>query len=123
MKKVSLLLLDVKSGSGLTEVQCGNLNDYYKHLKCDTIDIARRKIGNKYFDIFIDDVGLYDDSPIVSAIFADGTPALVGNLIFANHDAQGNTISLSDEDVETITKSIVTAIQGEKRWPVCLISY
>lgn len=104
MNKVRLLALDVIDGLGLYEVYCDNddLQSFYDVLKCSCFDIARRNIDGKLFDIFCDDIGLFADKPIPSALDSDMNPALVGNLIFANHDSEGNTISLSDEDIEYI---------------------
>ena len=63
-----------------------HLTEYYKHLNCYLIDITRRQVGGRYFDIIVDDEGLFADNPIVSAIDSQGEPALVGNLLFCNHD-------------------------------------
>lgn len=103
MDAVRLLLLDVEE-KVLKQVSCDNddLNTFYKHLKCDCFDIANRKIGSKRFDCFVDDVGLFTENPIISAISSDGDPMLVGNIIFANHDEEGNTTDLTDEDIDII---------------------
>lgn len=110
-----LLLLDIYEDR-IQEVECNELDDYYKYLRCDCFDIARRKLDNKYFDIFVDDEGLLKDDPIVSAITIKREPMLVGNLIFANHDGQGNTVSLSDEDIKLIKSHILdmSVIKGSE---------
>lgn len=81
------------------------IDDYYKHLGCSCFDIAHRKIGNKYYDIFCDDEGLFKEDFIFSAIDPSGTGMLVGNLIFANHDDQGNTTDLTEDDVHNIMRN------------------
>lgn len=104
-----LLLLDVteqKLIDMVKQVECQDLDDFYKYLKCSCFDIARRKIGGKYYDIFVDDEGLLKEGFIVSAIDSKGNAMLVGNLIFANHDAEGNTTSLSEEDIANISNNI-----------------
>lgn len=122
MKKARLLALDVIGGTGFSEIECKELDDYYKALKCDCFDIAHRKIGGKdgkYFDIFVDDIGLFADSPIPSAIDGNGNVMLVGNLVFANHDNQGNTTSLSDQDIMLIRNNAVMLVRADdesKRW-------
>ena len=78
------------------------IDDYYRYLECSCFDIACRKIGDKYYDIFCDDEGLFKEDFIFSAVDPSGTGMLVGNLIFANHDDQGNTTSLSEDDVKNI---------------------
>lgn len=83
------------------------LNEYYKHLKCSTIDITMRKVGGRDFDIICDDEGLFTDHPIITAIYQDFSPALVGNLIFAHHNSEGEMTALSDEDVEIIKQNTI----------------
>ena len=76
-----------------------HLTEYYKYLNCYLIDITSRKVGGRYFDIIVDDEGLFADKPIVSAVDSSGEPALVGNLLFCNHDGQGGETSLTDQDI------------------------
>lgn len=92
---------------------CEELDDFYAELECHTFDIVRRQIGGKYYDIFCDDIGLYMEKPVVSAVDTDGKPMLVGNLIFANHDSQGNTTDLSDEDIVQIFAHAVPYLTKE----------
>ena len=103
MEKVNLLLLDVEEKK-LKEIVCDNddLQTFYEHLKCDCFNIANRKIGDKRFDCFVDDVGLFAENPIISAVDMNDQPMLVGNIIFANHDEDGNTTSLTKEDKQVI---------------------
>lgn len=105
-----VLVLDVIGDKGLYEAECNELNDYYEHLKCDCFDIACRKIGDKYFDMFVDDVGLFKDSPIPSVFDTEMNPMLVGNVIIANHDMEGNTTSLTDEDIAIIKAHTVSLV-------------
>lgn len=108
MQKVRVLVLDVIDNKGLYETEIEHFDDYYKHLKCDCFDIATRKVGDKFFDMFVDDVGLFVDNPIPSAIDIDTMEVLlVGNIIFANHDGYGNTTSLTDDDINIIKENII----------------
>lgn len=121
-----LLLLDVIGGTGLKEIECNNLDDYYKALKCECFDIAHRDVDGKRFDIFVDDVGLFVDNPIPSALDKFMKPALVGNLIFANHDESGNTTSLSDEDIAHIKAHSLTIYDFDhmRGWTaICPVDY
>ena len=110
MAKVRLLCLDVIGGTGFKKVECEELQDFYDALKCNCFDITTRNVGGKIFDIFVDDVGLFAENPIPSAFDSNLKPALVGNLVFANHDSEGNTVSLSDEDISHIENLGFTAI-------------
>ena len=89
-----------------SDLHCNELDDYYKALRCRLFDIAHYKVGGKYFDIFVDDEGMFAEEPVVSARDKDGNPMLVGNLIFANHDKHGNTTSLTEDDVHTIVNAV-----------------
>lgn len=115
-----LLALDVIGGKGLYEVECNELNDYYEALKCDCFDVTSRLIGGRKYDIFCDDVGTLVKNPIPSAFNRDRQPVLVGNLIFAKHDREGNTLSLSDDDIGHILKCASIAkvrIKGTGSYP------
>lgn len=80
------------------------LQEFYRLIKCDTIDITRRKIGNHYYDIICDDEGLWGDCKI-SAIDNLGQPMLVGNLIVCDSE-YGYEKSLTDEQVAEIKSCI-----------------
>ena len=104
-----LLLIDVENDD-VREIECSALDDYYENLGCDCFDIAYRAVGDRAFDIFCDDEGLLKNDSILSAVTSDGEPVLVGNLIFANHYREGNTTSLSDDDIAIILSHIKNAM-------------
>lgn len=108
-----VLVLDVVRDE-VREANCHNLSDFYRELNADTLDIARRGIGGWMFDIFVDDEGLLKADPIVSAVDGNLNPMLVGNLVFANHDGHGNTVDLTDEDIEHIKSYIYIACTEAK---------
>lgn len=104
-----MLILDPKHGVRFGN--CKKLDDFYREIGCRCIDIARRSVGGKSFDVFVDDEGLLksDAGKNVSAIaMEDGSlmPQLVGTLVFANHDAAGNTTDLSLDDTLLISSKI-----------------
>lgn len=74
------------------------LSEFYRLLRCGTIDITQREIGGKVFDVMCDDEGLLTDNPIVSAFDSDGRMALVGNLMFFHTDGEGNLVGLTDNE-------------------------
>ena len=81
------------------------LDAYYKVLNCDTFDIARRRIGNNYYDIYCDDEGLFKENNKPSAITFDGArvvEVLVGNLFICKADKNGETIGLTDKEMDEI---------------------
>lgn len=99
-------LLKLDPTKGFSRCECNDLEDFYRELGCETFDIATRKIGGTYYDMFVDDIGFF--KPLhVSAIDKNCKPMLVGNIVFANHDDQGNTTDLSEEDIEKICGSVL----------------
>ncbi len=94
------------------------LSEYYRLIECTTIDIVVRKIAGKAYDIICDDEGTFKENPRVTARWKDFSPALVGNLIFAHHDREGNMTGLTDDEIQSIKQaSIITCDTGTgKMW-------
>ena len=104
-----MLILDPKTGIRLS--YCKGLDDFYREIGCDTIDITSRRICGKSFDIIVDDEGLLKEgaeTKVSALVQQDGqlAPQLVGTLIFTNHDAAGNTTDLSLDDTFLISSRI-----------------
>lgn len=118
-----VFVLDVENGE--TRIaECEELDDFYKELNAEPFDIVMRDIGGKIFDIFVDDMGLFRDDPIVSAVSKSSfNTELVGNLIFANHDKWGNTTDLSDEDISLIRDNLlwVSDIESGKLYQAVML--
>jgi len=90
-------------------VDVNTLDDYYKLIGCDCIDIVTRKIGRKIYDIIIDDEGLLKDDPLISAIDDLGRVMLVGSLIVCGlADDEGEPTDLKPADVAYIKKRVHT---------------
>ena len=109
-----MLVLDVNECK-VYEKDCNCLQDYYSAIKCNTIDIVRRQIGGRYFDIIVDDEAALkpEDEIYVGAIDSNRHIALLGSLVFANHDEDGNETDLSDQDIEHIRGYIKCAFLKE----------
>jgi len=104
-------------GMDVTEVQASELEDYYRLMEVDIIDIVARKINGKYYDIICDDEGLLKEQPIPTVFDTEKQPMLFGNIIIAGlADEEGNMTDLTDEDIVRITNSlgIVRLIDGRK---------
>lgn len=84
------------------------LNDLYRLIDCDCIDIVIRKIGDSYYHIVCDDMGYWDDNPIVTAIDRNYRLVLVGNLLITNSNDEGELTGLSDEDISNIMESVIS---------------
>ena len=77
------------------------LETYHSLIKCDTI--TGSTIGR--FSIFADDEALLKDPlPPVSVVDGSFRPLIFGRIVFVGHpDRDGETLSLTPEEVETIT--------------------
>ena len=75
------------------------LDELYKVLDCDTIDIVVRKVDGVEFDIVCDDEGLFKQPAVPSACTTQGNPTLVGNLLFCHHNLDGELTECSEDDV------------------------
>lgn len=100
------LLVDVMENE-VEEVDVNDLQDYYKLIHCDTVEIVSRLIGDKRFDLIADEEGLFVNDPLISAIDSSGNVMLVGNLIVCGEpDADGKMTPLTDEDIRLIQSHI-----------------
>ena len=115
---MKMAFLDVKNGKELQVVDIADeLKEYYRLIDCSTIDITMRKVGSTAYDIICDDEGLLKSDPIVSMIsdkYHDKPePMLVGNLLFAHHDTEGNMTGLTDEEIADIKDHEVKLLDRE----------
>ena len=118
----NMLLLDVEKQE-LREVECNSLDDYYKEIDCRCIDIKEVFVINRklkksmYIDVIYDDEFLLTNNrKIPSVLYVTERNSLetflLGNVIFARHNKDGEIESLSDEQLEFI-KSCVEDIPFE----------
>ena len=107
-KKVKGILIDVLNNDCRVEEisydpkDKNYLNAYYNVLKCDCFDIARRKIGEHYYDIYCDDEGQLKSGLKPSTLTFDGDriiEVLMGNVFVCSHNEDGDTISLTDAEI------------------------
>lgn len=81
------------------------LDEYYKILNCDCIDIVVRRIGRKNYNIVCDDEALLKAPAKISAIDNLGRPMLCGNLFIVGGEViDGNLTSLERPD--TVLKKV-----------------
>ena len=53
------LLIDVEQSKVQIVTDASSLQDYYKLLNCDLIDIVRRRIGGRHYNIICDEEGSF----------------------------------------------------------------
>lgn len=100
------ILLDTEGNLSVLDIE-DTLENYYSHLKCQTIDMVCRKILGHPFTIICDDAGLMIENPIPTAIYTDGSIAFCGNIMIVGlPDRNGNSTGLSDTDVTWIMQGI-----------------
>ena len=81
-----------------------NLQTYYDLINCTTIDITHA-FG---CDVICDDEGLLkqNQKPSYIEVLNDEIiRVLVGNIIFASHDDEGNTVSLTDSQIRNLKRA------------------
>lgn len=68
------------------------------------VTVVERKIGNHFYDLWVDDEGLLKSSEerIVSGVCVNGNEVLVGNMLILKHDNAGNSIGLTDKEIKDI---------------------
>lgn len=82
------------------------LEVYYGEIGCQWIDIVTRFIDGVEFDIICDDEGLMKPNCRITAFSSENEPMLVGNLLFAHHDDEGNMTELTDDDIALINSHV-----------------
>ena len=95
------------------------LKVYYKLLDCSCITITTLKVNGKEFDVICDDEGLLTKKS-VSALDDNLNPVLVGNLIFAHHDDEGELVDITREEADFLSENLalVKDIETGEIYPV-----
>lgn len=121
-RKLRGVLVDVeKETVSVVEIH-DKLDEFYRILNCDCIDIVARRIGKhpagrpKRYNIVCDDEGLLKAPTKISAIDNMGHPMLVGNLfIVGGTDHEGNLISLDQTEAAYILGKVQK--MGTRKFP------
>lgn len=109
-------------GMDVTEVQASGLEDYYRLMEVDLIDIVVREINGKYYDIICDDEALLKEQPIPTMLDIEQMPMIFGNIIIAGlADEEGNMTDLTDEDVIRIKNKLGTIRLIDGRKNICVL--
>lgn len=117
MKKnpITAVLLDSETATIKKVSIEPTLDNYYKMLHCDLIEMPVRAINGKPFRIICDEEGALKDEPVISAVDSNFNPMLVGSLLFVGDDGSPYECSLSDEDCDWILNNTATAINSQMK--------
>lgn len=103
------------------ELEYNNYKDFYPLLDCSTFTIATRNFNGEWLDIYCDDEGLFKANNKPSILtFSNGelVEQIVGNAFIVAHNDEGDTISLTDEQVQKVMETITTVIYKFKKLKV-----
>ena len=106
---MKMLLLDVVN-KDVRMVEANTLDEYYRLIGCDYVDIIHRRIGDVEVEIVLDDEGLLVEDPKPSGISVDGSIMLWGNLLIASGRVtdDGELTELTEEEVDEIMDNVAT---------------
>ena len=119
MEKLKGVLLDVKNQElkvvelNIDRKDSSYLDEFYKLLECDLFDIAVRKFDGECLDIFVDDEGLFKEDKIPSVATFNGeeiVEVIYNNVLIFSNDGMGNTISLTDEQIEKVMNCQIISV-------------
>jgi hypothetical protein len=84
------------------------LKDAYEAMDCSLVDVVRNiKIGKDFYDILVDDNGLYRENKIPSAKCSNAEQVLFGNIIILKADNEnGEWYSMGEKDFDNINENI-----------------
>lgn len=131
------LLLLKRDGRNVThtivEVEEDNfLKRAYMLIHCDTVDCVERRLSKdgKLYDLWVDDEGALkgNTKPTLATMsrFNDICEVIFGNVLVANHDEEGNTTTLTDEEIADIIKKLKRDIlieEGSNESIICYLTY
>lgn len=96
-----------KTDGTFERVELKSYKDIAPLVGTDMWTTACRKFNGKHFNIYLDDVGLFRESPVTTAVNTRYTERLVGNLLLTVMDGRGEDISLTEDDFHLLENSVI----------------
>lgn len=98
-----------------------DLEDFYNHIGCETIDIITRRFGGVLFDVILDDEALLKERPAITSYWQsdDYTPnveRLCGTLLLCHSNEEGELTSATFEDLIAVhmsAREVTTRKEGK----------
>lgn len=85
------------------------LEEMYQLIGCECFDCTTLKLGDQLIDAYVDDEGLVKEPPI--ALTYIGGRELAGNILLIGHDDEGNSVSLTKEQIDIISSVVSNGLQ------------
>lgn len=101
--------------------EADTLNEYYRLLGCQCIDMVSIDVDGYSYDVVCDDEGLFRE-PMVPTLYISEEQVLFGNLAFVKIDEEGYTVGLDKEDIERLLHFIEKQKDDLHRWTMWQIS-
>lgn len=96
-----------KTDGTFERVELKSYKDIAHLIGTDMWTTACRKFNGKHFNIYLDDLGLYREQPVITAVKTNNNERLVGNLLLTLMDGRGEDISLTDDDFKRLEDCII----------------
>lgn len=107
-------------------LEVGSYEDYYPLIDCECFDIQTRNFNGHWLDIYCDDEGLFKENNQVAILTINNNgkvvEAIVGNVFIVGHNEEGETISLTQEEIDAVLSTVCTIQTPKSNGPykVCV---
>lgn len=111
-----LVVSDDGISSYVENIDADDLSRFREILKCYTVDVVTRRINHHDYAVFVDDCGLLVRKPVtaISEGMNGWKTALVGTLVIAGLDEDGDCIDMTDGDIWTVMDRFAKINDGEE---------
>lgn len=121
--KITVIYFDVAGKKAPVKMEIRDeIDEYYRLINCDTIDIISRKINDVPVCVVLDDEGYFKRDIKISGRDKAESEFLVGNLIITGRaDKEGDLTSLSPADITKIAEGIERIYCYPNKFEYCII--
>lgn len=102
-------------------VEVNGLDDYYREIGCDCIDIAVVSVNGTPFNVIVDDEGLLKGGAVPSVFERDGRPRLVNVAIVLGFDDDCDVRSLSASEIRLLSDETYMVASPFGGWPALFV--
>ncbi len=91
------------------------LDEYYRYLGCQCIDMATIDVGGHAYDVICDDEALLRQ-PLIPSLYISEEQVFFGSLAFVKDDEEGESVGLDREDLIRLLDFIERQQPSLYRW-------